>query len=51
LTEVVELDKLLFKLLKLILVIRVVKHDDIVHIEEEDDPVVRSEAWKALNRV
>jgi hypothetical protein len=51
LTEIAELDKLLFKLVKLLLVVRVVKHDDIVYVEEENPSVVRQEAWKALNRV
>jgi ribosome-binding ATPase YchF (GTP1/OBG family) len=30
----------LFKLLEVFLVVRVIKDDDIVHVEEEDDPVV-----------
>jgi hypothetical protein len=37
LIEVVELNKLLFKLLKLVLVVRVVKHDNIIYVEEENN--------------
>jgi hypothetical protein len=40
LTEVVELNKLLFKLLEVFLVVRVIKDNNIVHVEEEDNPVV-----------
>jgi hypothetical protein len=29
----------------------VIEDDDIVHVEEEDDPVVYPKAWKAINRV
>jgi hypothetical protein len=51
LTEVVELDKLLFKLLKVILVIRIEEDDNVVYIKEENCPFVYPKAWKALNRV
>jgi ribosome-binding ATPase YchF (GTP1/OBG family) len=44
LTEVVELNKLSFKLLEILLVVRVIENDDIVHVEEEDDPVVHLKA-------
>jgi hypothetical protein len=33
------------------LIIRMVEDDDVVHIKEEDDPVVHPKAWEALNRV
>jgi ribosome-binding ATPase YchF (GTP1/OBG family) len=42
---------LLFELLEILLVVRVIEDDDIVHVEEEDDPVVHPKAWKAMNRV
>jgi hypothetical protein len=51
LTEVVELNKLSFELLETLLVVRVTEDNDIIHVEEEDDPVVHIEAWKAMNRV
>jgi hypothetical protein len=51
LAQAIELNKLLFKLLEVFLVIRIVEDDDIVHVEEEDDPIVYLKAWKALNRV
>ena len=41
----------MFKLLKLILVVRVVKYDYIVHVKEENDPFIHPKAWEALNRV
>jgi ribosome-binding ATPase YchF (GTP1/OBG family) len=51
LTEVVELNKLLFKLLEILLVVRVIEDNNIVHVEKEDNPVVYLKAWEALNRV
>jgi hypothetical protein len=51
LTEVVELDKLLFKLLEILLVVRMIQDNDIVHVEEENDSVIHPKAWKALDRV
>jgi hypothetical protein len=41
----------LFKLLKVLLVVGVIEDDDIVHVEEEDYPVVHPKAWEAMNRV
>jgi ribosome-binding ATPase YchF (GTP1/OBG family) len=41
----------LFELLAILLVVRVIEDDDIVHVEEENNPVVHPEAWKAMNRV
>jgi len=51
LAQAIKLDKLLFKLLEVFLIIRMVEDDNVVYIEEEDDPVVHLKAWKALNRV
>jgi hypothetical protein len=44
LAQAIELNKLLFKLLEVFLIIRIVEDDDIVHVEEEDNPVVYPEA-------
>jgi hypothetical protein len=44
LAEVVELNKLSFELLEILLVVRVIEDDDIVHVEEEDNPVVYPKA-------
>jgi ribosome-binding ATPase YchF (GTP1/OBG family) len=41
----------LFKALKIVFVVRVIEDNDIVHVEEEHDPVVHLKAQKALNRV
>jgi hypothetical protein len=49
--QAIGLDKLLFKLLKIFLAIRMVEDDHIIHIEEEDNPVVDPKAWETLNRV
>jgi len=37
---VIELDKLLFKLLKILLVVRMIEDDDIIYVEEENNPFV-----------
>jgi hypothetical protein len=44
LAEVVELNKLSFELLEILLVVRVIEDDDVVHVKEEDDPVVHPKA-------
>jgi hypothetical protein len=44
LIEVVELNKLLFKLLKILLVVRIVEDNNIVYVEEENNPIVYLEA-------
>jgi ribosome-binding ATPase YchF (GTP1/OBG family) len=41
----------LFKFLEILLVVRVIEDDNVVHIEEENDPVVYPKAQKALDRV
>jgi ribosome-binding ATPase YchF (GTP1/OBG family) len=41
----------LFKSLKILLVVRVIEDDNIVHIEEENDPIVHLKARKALDSV
>jgi hypothetical protein len=51
LAQAIELNKLLFKLLEVFLIIRMVKDDDIVHVEEENNSLVHPKAWKAINRV
>jgi hypothetical protein len=40
LTEVVELDKLSFKLLKILLVVRVIEDNNIVYVEKENNLVI-----------
>ena len=49
LTKVIELNKLLFKLLEVLLVVQVIQDDDIVHVEEENNPAIHPKAWKALD--
>lgn len=44
LTELIELDKLFFKLLEIVLVVRVIQDDDIVYIKEEDYPIIHLKA-------
>jgi hypothetical protein len=44
LAQAIELDKLLLKLLEVFQVIRMVENDDIIYIEEEDNPVIHPEA-------
>jgi hypothetical protein len=44
LTEVVELDKLLFKLLEILLVVRMIQDNNIVYVEEENDSVIYPKA-------
>jgi hypothetical protein len=39
LAEVIELNKLLFKLLKILLLVRVIEDNNIVYVEEEDNPI------------
>jgi hypothetical protein len=39
LVEVIELNKLLFKLLKILLLVRVIEDNNIVYVEEEDNPI------------
>jgi hypothetical protein len=51
LAEVIELNKLSFKALKVLFVVRVIEDDNIVNVEEEHNPVVHPKARKALNRV
>jgi hypothetical protein len=51
LAEVIELNKFSFKALKIVFVVRVIEDNDIVHVEEEHNPVVYLKAQKALNRV
>jgi hypothetical protein len=51
LAEVIELNKLSFKALKIVFVVRVIEDDNIVYVEEEHNPVVYLKAQKALNRV
>ena len=41
----------MFKLLEILLIVRVIEDDDIVHVEEENDPAIHPKAWKALDRV
>jgi hypothetical protein len=41
----------LFKSLEILLVVRVIEDDNIVYIEEYNDPAVHPKAWKALDRV
>ena len=51
LSQAIEFDELSFKLLKVFLVVRMVEDDNVVHVEEEDDPTVHPKAWKALDRL
>jgi hypothetical protein len=44
LAQAIELDKLLFELLEVFLIIRIVEDDDVIHVKEEDDPVVHPKA-------
>jgi hypothetical protein len=44
LAQTIDLDKLLLKLLEVFQVIRMVENDDIIYIEEEDNPVIHPEA-------
>jgi hypothetical protein len=40
LVEVIELNKLLFKLLKILLVVRVIENNNIVYIEDKDYSII-----------
>jgi hypothetical protein len=51
LTQAIELDKLLLKLLEVFQVINIIKNDDVIYIEEEDNPVIHPEAWEALCQI
>jgi hypothetical protein len=42
--EVVELNKLSFELLEILLVVRVIEDNNIVYVEEENNPIVYLEA-------
>jgi DNA polymerase II large subunit len=44
LTEVVELNKLLFKLLEILLVVRMIQDNNIVYVEEENNSVIHLKA-------
>jgi hypothetical protein len=40
LVQAIELNKLLFKLLKVLLVVRIIENNNVIYIKEEDNPII-----------